>query len=129
MNIVMIMGRVVRPVETKETQAGLKIAKFTVACDGYKKEDDSEFVRCTAFGKTAEIIEKYIGEGDGIYCSGRMKTESYEKDGVKKYSTGVIVDRFEFPPGKGKKSADNQSVKALPSPVNAPAMEEDEIPF
>ena len=41
MNIVMIMGRVVRPVETKETQAGLKIAKFTVACDGYKKGSET----------------------------------------------------------------------------------------
>ena len=58
-----------------------------------------------------------------------MKTESYEKDGVKKYSTGVIVDRFEFPPSRSKKSMENQSVKALPSPVDAPVMAEDEIPF
>ena len=66
MNLVVLMGRIAREIELKETGSGLKIAKFTIALDGYKKDDDPEFVRCTAFGKTAEIIDQYLSQGDGI---------------------------------------------------------------
>jgi len=133
MNLVVLMGRIAREIELKETGSGLKIAKFTIALDGYKKDDDSEFVRCTAFGKTAEIIDQYLSQGDGIQVQGRIKTDTWEKDGEKKFSTGVIIDRFEFPPGKnsgsGSKSKAQKPKKKATVDVSSIDVDSSEIPF
>ena len=133
MNLVVLMGRIARDIELKETGSGLKIAKFTIALDGYKKDDDPEFVRCTAFGKTAEIIDQYLSQGDGIQIQGRIKTDTWEKDGEKKFSTGVIIDRFEFPPGKnsgsGSKSKAQKPKKKATVDVSSIDVDSSEIPF
>jgi single-strand DNA-binding protein len=133
MNLVVLMGRIARDIELKETGSGLKIAKFTIALDGYKKDDDPEFVRCTAFGKTAEIIDQYLSQGDGIQVQGRIKTDTWEKDGEKKFSTGVIIDRFEFPPGKnsgsGSKSKAQKPKKKATVDVSSIDVDSSEIPF
>jgi len=133
MNLVVLMGRIAREIELKETGSGLKIAKFTIALDGYKKDDDSEFVRCTAFGKTAEIIDQYLSQGDGIQVQGRIKTDTWEKDGEKKFSTGVIIDRFEFPPGKnsgsGSKPKAQKPNKKATVDVSSIDVDSSEIPF
>jgi len=133
MNLVVLMGRIAREIELKETGSGLKIAKFTIALDGYKKDDDPEFVRCTAFGKTAEIIEQYLSQGDGIQIQGRIKTDTWEKDGEKKFSTGVIIDRFEFSPGKnsgsGSKSKAQKPKKKPTVDVSSIDVDDSEIPF
>ena len=133
MNLVVLMGRIARDIELKETGSGLKIAKFTIALDGYKKDDDPEFVRCTAFGKTAEIIDQYLLQGDGIQVQGRIKTDTWEKDGEKKFSTGVIIDRFEFPPGKnsnsGSKPKAQKPQKKPTVDVSSIDVDNSEIPF
>lgn len=134
MNVVILMGRIAREVELKETGTGLQIANFTIALDGFKKDDDPEFVRCTAFGKTAEIINQYLGQGDGIQVQGRLKTDSWEKDGERKSMTKVIVNSFEFPPGKSSKSGSGQKQSAPKKKqskidVSGVDVDSDEIPF
>ena len=73
LNIVMLMGHLVRDVELKTTQGGSTFGKFTVATtykfkakDGTSKEDTA-FVDCTSFGKQAEVIQKYFKKGDCVY--------------------------------------------------------------
>lgn len=133
MNLVILMGRLAREVELKETGSGLQVANFTIALDGFKKDDDPEFVRCTAFGKTAEIIEQYIKQGDGIHVQGRLKTDSWEKDGDRKSMTKVIVNSFEFPPGKSGKSSGSKpepKKKAKKTDFSKPEeLDDSEIPF
>ena len=75
-----------------------------------KKDDPSDFFNCTVFGKTAELIAETLGKGSPIIIIGHMQMGSYtDKEGVKKYTADVIVDRFEY---VGKKS-DNQGTSAI----------------
>ena len=100
MNSVTLMGRLAKDPETKYTEAGLAITRFTVATDAYKKDDPADFHNCTAFNKTAETIAQHLKKGDGILVNGSLKTSKFEKDGETRYRTEVMVQRFEFPPGR-----------------------------
>ena len=95
MNNVQLIGRLVRNPERKSPESP---ATFTVACDGMKK-DDTDFIRCKAFGKTGDNLMKYWYKGKPIAVTGRIKTGSYEgRDWKTVYTTDVICDRVEFVP-------------------------------
>lgn len=94
MNIVVLMGRLTRNIEVRD--AAVKVGRFTLAVPRVKK-DESDFINCVAFGRTAEIMDKYLAKGNQVLVEGHMQTGSYtNKEGQKVYTTDVIVDRFEF---------------------------------
>ena len=93
--VILTNGRLVKDVELKGTIA-FQIARFTVAVNRQFKKDEADFINCVAFGKKAETIEKFFKKGSPINIEGRLQTGSYEKDGVKHFTTDVIVDNFEF---------------------------------
>ena len=126
MNKVILMGRLVRDPEIRHSQ-DMTIAKYTLAVDRRGKDKEADFISCTAFGKTAEFIEKYIKKGTKIAVEGRWQTGSYtNKEGTKIYTNDCIVDQCEFCESK-------KSEEAAPSApddfMNVPADLEDEIPF
>lgn len=99
MNKVILIGRLTADPDVNQTQSGSTVAKYTLAVDrSVKKEgqQQADFPRCTCFGKNAEFASKYLVKGTKIAVEGRIQTGSYEKDGVKFYTTDVIVDRHEF---------------------------------
>ena len=102
MNKVILMGRLTKDPETR--QAGdTTVSKFTLAVDRRVKTDSgqaADFPSVVAFGKTAEFISKYIKKGTKIAVEGRIQTGSYEKDGVKHYTTDVIAEAVEFAESK-----------------------------
>jgi single-strand DNA-binding protein len=96
---------------TKEpyvSQGQTMVAKFTLAVDGFKK-DDTDFIRVVAFGKTAELCQAYLGKGSKVLVEGHIKTGSYEKNGQKVYTTDVIADRVEFLEKMQKQEQSNDS--------------------
>jgi len=127
MNSVTLMGRIARDAETKYTEAGLAITRFTVATDAYKKDDPADFHSCTAFNKTAETIAQHLKKGDGILVQGSLKTSKFESDGQVKYRTEVMVQRFEFPPGRP--SGGSQAQKKATVDVSSIDVDSSEIPF
>jgi len=106
-NKVIIVGRAVRDPEMSYTPAGLAIAKFTIVTSeewkdkvtGEKKEKP-EWHRIISFGKPAEILGEYLRKGSQVYIEGRLQTSSWEKDGIKRYSTDIVVNNFQFLGGK-----------------------------
>lgn len=92
---VIIGGRITRDVELKTLNDGTAVAGFSVAVNGYKKEDVS-FFEMSAFGKTAENIAKFFKKGNNILVDGTLKQETWEKDGQKRSKTKIVVDRFDF---------------------------------
>jgi single-strand DNA-binding protein len=112
MNSVSLIGRLTRDPDIRYGAASqTAIAKFTLAVDrpfAKEGEQDADFISITCFGKTAELVEKYLTKGRQIGVTGRIQTGSYEKDGRKVYTTDVIADRVEFL-GKGNGSQDNSS--------------------
>lgn len=97
MNKVILIGNLTKDVELNFTAgSGTAVARFTVAVARMKK-GESDFPSCIAFGKTAETIAQYFFKGSKIAIEGHIQTGSYDaKDGTKRYTTDVIVDRFEF---------------------------------
>lgn len=96
------IGRLGQPPETKYLPNGTALANFSIAC-GEKYTDKSgqkvektEWIRCTAFAKLAEIVEKYLKKGSQVYISGKMVTRSWEKDGAKHYATGITVTTLQL---------------------------------
>lgn len=98
MNTINLYGHITKEIELKFANGiGLGIAKFGLGVSRMKKDDPSDFFQCTAFGKTAELIAETLGKGSPIIIMGHMQMGSYtDKEGVKKYTADVIVDRFEY---------------------------------
>ena len=102
MNKVLLMGRLVRDPEIRNN-GQTAVGRYTLAVDRkYKKdgEQSADFISCVTFGKSAEFAEKYLHKGTKIAVEGRIQTGSYEKDGVKHYTTDVIVEAHEFAESK-----------------------------
>ena len=78
----------------------MTIARISLAVDRKFKQEGqptADFINCIAFGKTAEVIEKYVTKGTKIAVVGRIQTGSYtNKDGATVYTTDVVADRVEF---------------------------------
>lgn len=103
------IGRLTKDPEVKYTQGtnATCIARYTLAVNRrYKKEGEQEadFINCVAFGKAGEFAEKYLTKGIKIAVVGRIQTGSYEKDGVKHYTTDIVVEEQEFCESKGSAS-------------------------
>ena len=104
MNKVILMGRLTRDPDIRYTQGDnpLCIARYTLAVDRRfsRNNDDSpnaDFIPCICFGKAAEFVEKYLKKGTKMAVAGRIQTGSYtNKDGVKVYTTEVVVEEQEF---------------------------------
>ena len=107
MNSVCLIGRLARDPELRYAQTGTAMCRFTVAVDrrlSKQKRQEAEaagqptadFISCTAFGATAELIANYHRKGSQIGIEGRIQTGSYEKDGRTIYTTDVIVNSLTF---------------------------------
>lgn len=100
-NKVQLIGHVGQEPEIKTLEGGKKLANITLATnENYtnnkgEKVEQTEWHRITAFGKTAEIIEKYVTKGKEIAVEGKLSHRSYDdKDGNKRYVTEVIVNEL-----------------------------------
>lgn len=130
MNHVNLIGRVTRDVEVRYTQDNTAVARFTLAVDRRKK-DEADFISCIAFGKTAELIGKYISKGRQVGVGGRIQTGSYtNREGQKVYTTDVVVDDVTF---IGSKEEPKEGVKeAKPDKdgfLEMPDGLDEELPF
>ena len=129
MNCVIMMGRLTKDPEIRYTQnGGMAIASLSIAVDRRIKRDnapDADFFNCTAFGKTAEFVEKYLFKGIKIVLQGRIENEQYEKDGQKKTATKIMIETIEF--AESKKAT--ESTQPAEPEMNTPTGIEVELPF
>ena len=137
------MGRLTRDPEVRYSQGEnpLAIARFTLAVDRRFKRDgeqSADFISCVAFGKQAEHAERYYKQGIKIVVCGRIQTGSYtNKDGVKVYTTEVVVEEQEFAESKASSDASTEtSSQTTPTNtsgndgfMNVPDGIDEELPF
>ena len=139
MNKVILMGRLTRDPEVRYSQAAepLAIARYTLAVDRrFQRRDNSgneqtaDFISSVAFGKNGEFAEKYLKQGTKIAITGRIQTGNYtNKEGVKIYTTEVVVEEQEFAESKksqGNSDPDNTSVDGF---VDVPGGIGNDLPF
>lgn len=105
MNKVVLIGRITRNPDIRTNENG-SIARYTLAVDRRKKEQ-ADFIPCIVFGKGAEFAERYLFKGMKIAVVGHIQTGSYtNKDGVKVYTTDVVVEEQEFCERKANRDLD-----------------------
>ena len=89
-----------RDVEMRYSSNNTAVARYTLAVNRqYKRENEQEadFLRCIAFGRTAELAERYLAKGMKVAVEGRIQTGSYtDREGQKIYTTDIVVERQEF---------------------------------
>ena len=117
MNNVNLIGRLTRDADIRYTNGGIAIANFSIAVNRRIRKDSNEqeadFISCVAFGKTAELIEKYVNKGNRIGVAGRIQTGRYEnKDGKTVYTTDVIVETLDFLESKTNTNPNEQNYSA-----------------
>lgn len=131
MNRVILMGRLTRDPEVRYSQGerSMAIARYTLAVDrrGRRNQDGNEqtadFINCVAFDKSGEFAEKYFRQGMRVLVSGRIQTGSYtNKDGIKVYTTDIIVDDQEFADSKGASSGDGSGYQPTSRPAPSSAV-------
>lgn len=106
MNNVVLIGRLTRDPDVRYAAASqMAVARFTLAIDrvvAAGKEKQTDFPSVVAFGKTAEICERFLKKGRQVAVQGRIQTGSYQnKDGATVYTTDVVADRVELIGNRG----------------------------
>ena len=150
MNKVVLVGRLTRDPEVRYSQGdnATAVARYTIAVDRRFKRDNepsADFIPCVIFGRSAEFAEKYFRQGMRVAISGRIQTGSYtNKDGVKVYTTEVIVEDQEFAESKaaagehpGGYQQQGSFQQSMPEPsaaagdgfMNIPDGIDEELPF
>ena len=140
MNSVALIGRLTRDPEVRYSSGSqTAVAKFTLAVNrpfAKEGEQDADFIGITCFGKTAELVERYMSKGRQVGVTGRIQTGSYEKDGRKVYTTDVIADRVEFL-DRGNASSESSAMQPADDdpfsddqvPAGFAKLTDDDIPF
>ena len=139
MNKVILMGRLTRDPEVRYSagENALAIARYTLAVDRRFRRDgeaSADFIQCVSFGRTAEFAEKYFRQGLKIAVTGRIQTGSYtNKDGVRVYTTDVIVEEQEFAESRAESNTANNTHTENTIPDNFANIPDDvddeELPF
>jgi single-strand DNA-binding protein len=128
-NKVILIGNLGADPELRYTANGTAVAKFRIATSetftdrqGVRQER-TEWHRITAWGKLAEICGQYLSKGRQVYIEGRIRSDTWEQDGVKRYSYEIVADTMRMLGGRG----DAQPESSFSPPEGG--VSDDDIPF
>lgn len=135
-NRVILMGNVTRDIQLKYTSAGTPVTEVGMAVNDRRKSqngewiDETTFVDVTFWGRTAEVASEYLSKGSPVFVEGRLKLDTWEKDGQKNYKLRVVCDRMQLLGGRGDspRSATGQSTTSRNEYVEAPNAAHDSEP-
>ncbi len=141
-NKVTLLGRLGQDPEIKYTPSGAAVATFSMATseswkdkDTGEKVEKTEWHRCVAWNRLAEICGEYLQKGKLIYVEGSIHTRSWEtEEGEKKYATDIKIRQMKMMPGGGRDSDEYRQGGAYEppgtgAPDSAPGPGDDDIPF
>lgn len=144
LNKVMLIGNLTRDPELRYTPKGTAVADIGMAInrvwsnESGQKQEETTFVDVTLWGRQAELAEKYLGKGRGVYIEGRLQLDTWDdkETGKKRSKLKVVGENLQFlPDGKGgsgdslgaQRSQSDQSSSG--KPATAVEEDEDDIPF
>lgn len=141
-NKVILIGRLGKDPEVRSLESGVMVANFTLATSevyrdrssGERKET-TEWHNIVLWRNLAEVAQKYLHKGDMVYIEGKLRTRTWEKDGVTRYTTEVVADNMTMLTPRGSSSASPSEAASVSKPAaeNLSAMPEtgatDDLPF
>ena len=147
-NRVVLMGNLTRDPELRYISSGTAVSEIGLAVNDRVKKgdqwvDEVTFVDVTLWGRTAEVANEYLSKGSNILIEGRLKYDSWEKDGQKRSKLRVVAEKMQMVGGRGgggggggsysgggsQQNATSEAAAPAaeaPAPTSPPA---DEIPF
>ena len=125
-NRTIIMGNLTRNPELREAGSS-HVCKFGMAVNRkYKDKEEVTFIDVESWGKTAELVDRYLGKGSSALVEGRLRMEQWEdKDGNKRSKLLVVADTVQFLGSKGEGKQESYTPPAAPKPKEL----DDEPPF
>lgn len=142
-NKVLLMGNLTRDIELKHIPSGMAVANIGLAVNRRYKSKEGEnreettFVDCEAWGRTAEVMQQYLAKGRPVFIEGRLKLDTWQdKDGSNRSKLKVVVENFEFIDSRGGGGGSSDSGGGQPAYSNAGSggghhepIADDDIPF
>lgn len=128
-NKVMLMGNLTRDVELKYTAANTAVANLGMAVNrryrvNEESREETTFVDCEAWGRTAENLNKFFSKGRPIFIEGRLKLDEWQdKEGNKRSKLRVVIENFEFVDSSGRGGGSDKK------PDSRTSVPVDDIPF
>jgi single-strand DNA-binding protein len=142
-NRVVLLGNLTRDPELRYIGSGMAVSDIGLAVNDRVKRNDqwveeTTFVDVTLWGRTAEVANEYLNKGSSVLIEGRLKMDSWEKDGQKRTKLKVVAERMQMVGGKGGGQggggggSSRQTASADPHEYSSASMDmppDDEIPF
>lgn len=135
LNKVMLMGNLTRDPELKYTQNNTAVTNLGLAVNRKwrnqqgEQQEETTFVDCTAFGRTAEVLNEYLRKGRPVFIEGRLKLDQWQdKEGNNRSKLHAIVESFQFLDGGQKKSERSNEPDYTP-PSYHPQDGPEDLPF
>jgi len=140
-NKVILLGNLGKDPEVRHLEGGATVANFPMATsETYKdkttgeKKEITEWHNIVVWRGLADVAEKYLKKGSKIYLEGKLKTSSWEKDGVKRYTTEIVGDNFVMLSTKSSEDSNHPSgggtvETTAPSPSGENTAGSDDLPF
>lgn len=136
-NKVILVGNVGRDPEVRYLDKDVAVANFTLATtergytmqNGTQVPERTEWHNIVAWRGLATLSEKYIKKGSQIYIEGKLQSRSWEKDGIKRYTTEIVAEEIQL---LGKRPEGSETPAPTPTPpvdTQAPPPAEDDLPF
>jgi single-strand DNA-binding protein len=125
-NKVILVGNLGGDPEVRYTADGVAVARFSLATNDYNGKDgqrreQTEWHRIVAWGKLAETCGKHLAKGKAVYLEGKLRTSSWEQDGIKRFKTEVVVQTMRILGGRDQEE--------LPFEAPEAGVPEGDIPF
>ena len=106
LNQAVLVGRIARDLEVRETENGAKVSNLTLAIPrSYKNADgvyETDFIDVTLCNAVAQKTSEYCRKGDLVGVKARLQADTYEKDGEKKYALNIVADKVTFLSSRAK---------------------------
>jgi single-strand DNA-binding protein len=136
-NKVTLAGRLTREPETRYTNSGTAITDISIAVSRFYKteagetRDETDFIDVTAFGRSAEIIQKHLHKGNPLFVEGRLKLDQWDdkQTGAKRSKLKVIAESMQFVGPRVQAPAPAQQPEAPAPAGRGPDIEPEDIPF
>lgn len=141
-NRVILVGRLTKDPEYRQTPSGVSVATFTLAVNrsftNSQGEREADFINIVVFRKQAENVNKYLSKGSLAGVDGRIQSRNYENnEGRRVFVTEVVADNVQFMDSKGSNQQNNQSQQQEQAPAgnnpfandNNANISDDDLPF
>jgi single-strand DNA-binding protein len=136
LNLMQLIGNCGKDVEMRFTPSGSPVATFSVAVNhtytdsSGEKKQETEWFNCVCWNRLAETVNQYLGKGQNVYVSGRLKTRSWvSDDGQKHYRTELIASRVLFLEKRRTQNGSEEGEPISGEPAGEGTIEPSDIPF